>query len=189
MSAIGDNSGPVAKEDMDVLWAIHTRKVRKAKEAIQAAQADLKKCLDDVKNDKFDKKEIADYVDIITSGDQKKHVDKFNMMKRNREKLGLIPKPGKDLFADRVTREQQIDTDGYECGLNDLDRVSRHTGGSSEDKIWLAAYDRGHAKYSERWEVVLAAIEAARAAQQAASTKVAPPFRGDGDPFSITPIH
>lgn len=183
-ASAGHNVGAVSPEDMDVLWAIHTRNVRKAKEKIKAAQADLKKSLDDAKNDKFDKKEITDYVDVMTSDDQKKHVDKFNMMKRNRVKLGLIPDDrGGDLLTDRASREQLIDADGYECGLNGLDRVSRHTAGSTEDKVWLAAYDRGAAKYKDRWEVVAAAMEAARAAEEAASSREEPPATGD-DPFS-----
>lgn len=183
MTAAGHNAGTVSPEDMDVLWAIHTRKVREAKDAIKRAQDNLKDVLADVKNDKFDKKEIVDYVDLITSDDQKKHVDKFNMLRRNREKLGLIPPQSKDLFGDRATREQQIDTDGYECGLNGLDRVSRHTAGGTEDRIWLDAYDRGVAKYSERWEIVAAAMEAARQKEEAASSKEEPPVTSGDDPF------
>lgn len=183
MTAAGHNAGTVSPEDMDVLWAIHTRKVREAKDAIKRAQAHLKVCLDDVKNDKLDKKEVLDFVEIITSDDQKKHVTKFEMMRRNREKCGMIPPRGKDLFDDRATREMQIEADGYEAGLIGLDRVSRHTGGSTEDKIWLAAYDRGAAKYSERWEIIAAAMEAARQTEQAASSKEEPPVADGSDPF------
>lgn len=176
-AAAGHNSKGVSEEDKDVLLAIHTRKIKAAREAKQAASALEKSIEKDIKNDGFVVKEVRDYVDVLLSEDQKKHVDKFNMMRRNREKLGLIPKQGKDLFDDRVTREQQIDADGYEAGLNGLEKNPRHAAPGSEEKVWMAAYDRGRTKYEERWPIVLAAMEAAR------DGKV-PPDKSE-DPFAF----
>lgn len=175
MPAIGDNSRGVSEEDKDVLLAIHTRKIITARRQKKAAEAAEKAVLADAKNDGFVVKEIKDYVDVITSDDQKKRVDNFNMMRRNLEKVGAIPPQSKDLFADRVTREQQIESDGFQCGLNALEKVSRHTAGTDEDRLWLDAYERGKAKYDDRWEIVLAAMEAAKSKEE-------PPADGD-DPF------
>lgn len=175
MTAVGGhNSKGVSEEDMDVLLAIHTRKLRAAREAKKAAAALEKQHLADAKNDGFSTKEITDYLDVMLSDDQKKIVDKFNMMRRNREKLGVIPPQAKDLFSDRVTREQQIDRDGFETGLNGMDRNPRHTSGADEESVWYAAYDRGRAKYDERWEIVLEAMKTA-------NSKEEPP--SDADPF------
>lgn len=57
------------------------------------------------------------------------------MMKRNRIRLGLVSDHGGDLLSrdDRAARLQLIDADGYEAGLNGLDRVSRQTAGSDEE--------------------------------------------------------
>ncbi|MBZ5761555.1 hypothetical protein LAV84_18435 [Rhizobium sp. VS19-DR104.2] len=155
---------------------------RLAKKEVAALE---NKHLADAKTDGFDVKEIKDYIDVMLSDDQKKHVDKFNMMRRNREKLGVIPRQAKDLFSDRVTREQQIDRDGFETGMNGLERYPRHVSGADEERVWLTAYDRGRAKYDDRWEVVLAAMEAARVAEQAAKTGHEPPTKSE-NPFAFT---
>ena len=177
MTTAGHNSRGVSDEDLDVLLAIHTRKIRAAREAEKAA-ADLRKAHEkDAKTDGFDVKEIKDYLDVMLSEDQQKHIKQFEMMERNRVKLGAIPPRAKDLFGDRVTREQQIDRDGYEAGLNELERKPRHTRGGSEDDVWYAGYDRGRAKYKDRWEVVLAAMQAARSKEE-------PPASPDSDPFA-----
>ncbi|MQB09551.1 hypothetical protein DXT96_06740 [Agrobacterium sp. ICMP 6402] len=180
---VGHNIGDLSEKDAGILWAIHTRKVRSIKDQIKALNADLKDQMADAKSDGFDKKEIADYVDVMTSDDQKKHVDKFNMMKRNRIRLGLIPdNNGKDLFQDRASREQMIDADGYECGLNGFERVSRHTAGSDEDKLWLAAYQRGQSAYAADWQRVMEEKQARRAAADQAASKETPAPPG-GNPF------
>lgn len=181
----GHKVGSISDEDMDVLLAIHTRKLRADREAKKAAADTEKKHLADAKNDGFDVKEINDYLDVMLSDDQQKIVKKFDMMRRNREKLGAIPPQPKDLFSDRVTREQQIDRDGYEAGMNGLERNPRHTRGGSEDEVWYAGYDRGRSKYSDRWEIVLAAMEAARVAEEAAKTGIEPPTKSE-NPFSFT---
>lgn len=174
----------ISEQDMDVLLAIHTRKLVKARDAKKAA-ADLEKSIEkDLKNDGFDAKEVRDYLDVMLSDDQQKHVKKFNMMERNRVKLGVIPPRGKDLFDDRATREQQIDADGYETGLNGLDRKPRHTRGGSEDTVWYAAYDRGRAKYNDRYEIILAAMEADRKDEQAAKAGVVAPTNSE-NPFDF----
>lgn len=175
----------VSEEDMDVLLAIHTRKLITDRVAKKAASDLEKKHEADAKNDGFDIKEIKDYLDVMLSDDQQKIVKQFNMMRRNREKLGAIPPQGKDLFSDRVTREQQIDRDGYEAGLNGLERNPRHTRGGTEDDVWYAGYDRGRAKYGDRYEIILAAMEAAKAAEEAAKTGHEPPTKS-ADPFSFT---
>lgn len=178
----GHNSRGISEEDMEVLLSIHTRKLISARQAKKAA-VDLEKAIEkDVKNDGFDAKEVRDYLDVMLSDDQQKHVKKFNMMERNRVKLGVIPPRGKDLFDDRVTREQQIERDGYETGMNGLERKPRHTRGGSEDTVWYGGYDRGRKKYDDRYKPVLAAMEAARAAEAAAKSNEEPPATGD-DPF------
>ncbi|OWV62557.1 hypothetical protein ATY75_12090 [Rhizobium sp. N122] len=184
-TAAGHKAGKISEEDMDVLLAIHTRKLCADREAKKAAAALETKHLADAKNDGFDVKEIKDYLDVMLSDDPKKIVDKFGMMRRNREKLGVIPPQAKDLFSDRVTREQQIDRDGYEAGLNGLERNPRHTRGGTEDDVWYAGYDRGRSKYEGRWEIVLAAMEAARVAEETAKTGVEPPTKSE-NPFAFT---
>jgi len=184
MTTAGHNSGTVSQEDLDVLWAIHTRNVRMEKEAAKAANDRMKAHLADAKNDGFDRKEVLDYVDVMTSDDQKKHLDKFNMMKRNRIRLGLIHDHGGDLLArdDRAARLQLIDADGYEAGLNGLDRVSRQAAGSDEDRVWLDAYQRGQNKYGENWQRVMEEKIARQKAADQANSKEEPP--SDGDPFA-----
>jgi hypothetical protein len=179
----GHNSGEVKKEDLDVLWAIHTRDIVAEKAKIKAANQRIKEILSDAKNDKFERKEILDYVEVMTSDDQKKHVDKFNMMKRNRVRLGLITDHGNDLLSrdDRAARLQLIDADGYEAGLNGLDRVSRQTGGSDEDRAWLDAYQRGQNRYGQNWQRVMEEKQARRAAASAAADKESPPEPDEDD--------
>lgn len=174
-AAAGHNS--ISAEDKEVLLAIHVRKIIADRRAKKEA-ADLEKAHEkDAKADGFDVKEIRDYLDVMLSNDQQKHVKKFEMMRKNREKLGVIPPRAKDLFDDRVTREQQIDRDGYEAGMHELERKPRHTRGGSEDDVWYAGYDRGRARYKDRWEIVLAAMEAAK------SGKV--PADQSEDPFAF----
>jgi uncharacterized protein (UPF0335 family) len=174
----------ISEADKAILWSIHTRKVRELK----AKAKEIKKLIDDqtadAKNDGFDKKEVLDYVDVMTSDDQKKHITKFNMMKRNRIRLGLIPDDrGGDLLADRATREQLIEADGYECGLNGFERVSKQSAGSADDKLWLKAYQRGQDDYGQNWQRVMEEKKARREAEEAASSKESPPATGE-DPFS-----
>jgi hypothetical protein len=184
MAAAGHNSGEISQDDLDVLWAIHTRNVLKLKEQRKEIDEALKAELVDAKNDGFDRKEIVDYVDVMTSDDQKKHVDKFNMMKRNRERLGLIPRAsGRDLFEDRATKEQLIDADGYECGLNALPKNPRHTSGADQERIWMDAYQRGYKKHWDNWQRVTEEKIARRAAAEAAKSNEEPPPAAGDDPF------
>jgi uncharacterized protein (UPF0335 family) len=175
-------AGEISDADKAILWSIHTRKVRDIQAKVKLLGADLKDEMVDAKNDGFDKKEILDYVEVMTSDDQKKHVDKFNMMKRNRIRLGLIPDDtGGDLLTDRASREQLVEADGYECGLNGFERVSKQAAGSAEDRLWLAAYQRGQNDYGANWQRVMEEKQARKAATEAASSKEEPP--STGDPF------
>jgi uncharacterized protein (UPF0335 family) len=175
----------ISDADKAVLWSIHTRKIREMKAKVKDLNNQIKDQTADAKNDGFDKKEILDYVEVMTSDDQKKHVDKFNMMKRNRIRLGLIPDDrGGDLLTDRASREQLIDADGYECGLNGFERVSKMSAGSPEDKLWLSAYQRGQNDYGANWQRVMEEKQARRAAEDAAKSNEEPPAKPGSDPFA-----
>ncbi len=184
MAKAGHNIATISEADKAVLWSIHTRKIREMKAKIKELNKQISDQTADAKNDGFDKKEILDYVEVMTSEDQKKHIDKYNMMKRNRIRLGLIPDDrGGDLLTDRASREQLIDADGYECGLNGFERVSKMAAGSSDDKLWLAAYQRGQNDYGANWQRVMEEKQARRAAAEAVNSREEPPASGD-DPFS-----
>lgn len=181
------NIATISEADKAILWSIHTRKVRELKAQAKEITKQIADQTADAKNDGFDKKEILDYVDVMTSDDQKKHITKFNMMKRNRIRLGLIPDDrGGDLLADRATREQLIEADGYECGLNGFERVSKQSAGSPDDKLWLLAYHRGQDDYGLNWQRVMEEKKARREAQDAANSKESPPASPTDDPFAMS---
>jgi uncharacterized protein (UPF0335 family) len=176
----------VSEADKAILWSIHTRKVREMKAKIKELNKQIADQTADAKNDGFDKKEILDYVEVMTSDDQRKHIKTFEMMKRNRIRLGLIPDDrGGDLLADRASREQLIEADGYECGLNGFERVSKMDAGSADDKLWLAAYQRGQNAYAANWQRVMEEKQARRAAEDATKTGREPPTKSE-NPFAFT---
>lgn len=128
---------------------------------------------------------MKDFIDCMTTDDPQKKVDNFNMLKRNRIRLGLITDDRKgDLLADRVTNEQMIYAAGVEAGLAGLDRVSKKYGaGSTEDKTWLSGWDEGQRIARENLQ---SAMEKRNAAKQKA-THEEPPASFGSDPFAMAP--
>ncbi|NTJ00325.1 hypothetical protein G6L07_08305 [Agrobacterium rhizogenes] len=181
MTATAGHNTTLNDEENQALWGHHVRRrlahKRKSDELADEGK-DLKK---DAKNDGFSEAEIKDFIDCMTTDDPQKKVDNFNMLKRNRIRLGLINDDRKgDLLADRVTNEQMIFAAGVEAGLAALDRVSKkYAGGSPEDRAWLDGYDEGQRIARDNLQ---SAMEKRNAAKQA-TTNEAPPADGD-DPFS-----
>lgn len=177
---IGDNT-KLNDEERQALWGHHVRRriaIHGEREAVKAKETEAKK---DAKNDGISEQEMKDFLDCMLSDDPQKKVDNFNMLKRNRIRLGLIQDDRKgDLLADRVTNEQMIYAAGVEAGLAALDRVSKkYAAGSPEDRAWLDGYDEGQRIARENLQ---SAMEKRNAAKQAA-TNEEPPADGD-DPFS-----
>lgn len=142
-AAIGDNS-KLTEEERQALWSHHIRRKLAHRRKTEEHKADGKKLDADAKNDGFSKAELDDFLDLMTTDDPQKKVDKFNMLKRNRIRLGLIADDrNADLLADRVTNEQMIFAAGVEAGLAALDRVSKYGAASPEDKAWLSGWDEG----------------------------------------------
>jgi hypothetical protein len=180
MSAVGHNT-TLNDEERQALWGHHVSKKLAIRRAMESLKADGKKLDADAKNDGFSKAELDDYLDCMTTDDPQKKVDKFNMLKRNRIRLGLIQDDRRgDLLADRVTNEQMIYAAGVEAGLAALDRVSKkYQAGSTEDKAWLSGWDEGQRIARENLQ---SAMEKRNAAKQA-STNEEPPADPDRDPF------
>ncbi len=180
MTAVGHNTALNAEEHQ-ALWSHHIRKKLDLHRRLAELKADEKKIDADLKNDGFSKSEMKDYIDCMTTDDPQKKVDNFNMLKRNRVRLGLIQDDrGADLLADRVTTEQMIYAAGIEAGLAALDRVSKkYQAGSTEDRAWLDGYDEGQRIARENLQ---SAMEKRNAAKQAAANEE-PPADPDRDPF------
>jgi hypothetical protein len=144
MTAAAGHNSKLTEQEHQALWGHHIAKrvgLQRRKDELKAEEDKLKA---DSKNDGFSEKEIKDYLDCMLSTDKQKKVDQFNMMKRNRIRLGLIQDDrNADLLADRVTTEQMIFAAGVEAGLAALDRLSKYSGGSSEDQTWLSGYEEG----------------------------------------------
>lgn len=131
-------------EERQALWGHHVSKKLAIRRRLEALKAEAKKLDADAKNDGLSKTELDDFLDCMLTDDPQKKVEKFNMQKRNRIRLGLIADDRKgDLFADRVTTQEMIYAAGIEAGLAALDRVSKHAGGSDEDRAFLDGYDEG----------------------------------------------
>jgi hypothetical protein len=144
MTATAGHNSQLTEEERQALWAHHIRNrigVHRENEALKAKEKALKA---DAKNDGISEKELKDFLDCMLTDDPQKKVDQFNMLKRNRIRLGLIADDRKaDLLADRVTNEQMIFAAGVEAGLAALDRVSKYGAASPEDQAWLSGYDDG----------------------------------------------
>lgn len=138
------NTTELTEQERQALWGHHIKRALSVRRQMDELKASAKKNATDAKNDGFSKAEIDDFLDLMTSDDPQKKVDKFNMMKRNRIRLGLIQDDRKgDLLADRVTNQEMIYAAGVEAGLAALDRVSKYAGGSDEDRAFLDGYDEG----------------------------------------------
>lgn len=138
------NTTELTEQERQALWGHHIRRQLATRRKLDEIKAEAKKNTADAKNDGFSKAELDDFLDLMTTDDPQKKVEKFNMMKRNRIRLGLIQDDRKgDLLADRVTNQEMIYAAGVEAGLAALDRVSKYSGGSDEDRAFLDGYDEG----------------------------------------------
>ncbi len=175
---IGDNSDKAA-QDRRILFAYYHRKDREIAQRIRALQEEKKANRQNAKASGFAAQKLDHYLKAFEAEDQQKAVDKLNSDRENLGWLGLIAdNPKGDLLADRATDEQMIQAKGFHAGLTGLDRVSGYGGGSSEDRLWLEAYDAGRSEYDTVLPGLMARIEAK-------ASKEAPPSDEDGDPFSI----
>lgn len=179
MTAIGDNS-KLTEQEQQALWAHHIRRAVAVRRQMDELKTEAKENAKDAKNDGISKAEIDDFISLMLSDDPQKQVDKFNMHKRNRIRLGLIPDDrNADLLADRVTNLEMIFAAGVEAGLAALDRVSNQNAGSDEDRAFLDGYDQGQAIARDH---LFSAMEK----RNAAKTKEAPEPDGS-DPFVVEP--
>ena len=176
MTGMGDNS-KLTEQEHQALWGHHIRRALAARAKMDAAKDEAKENVKDAKIDGFSKAEIDDFIVLMKTDDPQKKVDKFNMMKRNRIRLGLIQDDGNaDLLSDRVTSLEMIFASGVEAGLAALDRVSKHSGGSDEDRAFLDGYDEGQ-------KIARDNLQSAMEKRNAAKSKEAPEPDGD-DPFA-----
>lgn len=170
MTTAGHNS-QLTDEERQALWGYHVQKrvaLRREGEAVKAREATAKK---DSKNDGISEQEMKDFLDCMLSDDKQKKVDQFNMLKRNRIRLGLIVDDSKgDLLADRVTTEQMIFAAGVEAGLAALDRVSKYGAASSEDKTWLSGWDEGQRIARDNLQSAMEKRNAAKTNEEPVST-------------------
>lgn len=144
MTAAAGHNSKLTDEERQALWGHHVSRKLSLRRRMDELKAEDKKLTADAKNDGVSKAELDDYLDCMLTDNPQKNVDKFNMQKRNRIRLGLIMDDRKgDLFADRVTTQEMIFTSGVEAGLAALDRVSKHAAGSDEDRAFLDGYDEG----------------------------------------------
>lgn len=173
------NSTELTEEERQALWGHHIKKALAVRRQINELKAVAKKNASDAKNDGFSKAELDDFLDLMTTDDPQKKVDKFNMLKRNRIRLGLIQDDRKgDLFADRVTTQQMIFAAGVEAGLAALDRVSKYAAGSDEDRAFLDGYDDGQ-------RIARDNLQAAMEKKNRERSKEEPAPSGENDPFDV----
>lgn len=174
---VGHNSKELTAQEKMALWGHHVSKRVELKRRQDALKAEESKLKADTKNDGLPEKEIKDYLDCMFSTDKQKKVEQFNMMKRNRIRLGLIHDDrNEDLLADRVTNEQMIFAAGTEAGLAAVDRASPYAPASTEDKTWLSGYDDGQRIMRDNLQAAMEKKLAQRTKEEVAPT-------GD-DPFS-----
>ncbi|AXV15096.1 hypothetical protein CYG48_04905 [Neorhizobium sp. SOG26] len=178
MTAQAGHNSKLTDQENQALWGHHVSKrvaLQRRKDELKAEEDKLKA---DSKNDGLAEKEIKDFLDCMLSKDKQKKIDQFNMQKRNRIRLGLIPDDrNADLLADRVTSEQMITAAGIEAGLAAIDRASPYAPASSEDRTWLAGYDEGQRIARENLQSAMEKRNAAKSKEEAPS---------DGDPFADT---
>lgn len=166
MTTAGHNS-KLTEQEKQALWGHHVRHKLAHKRAQEELKADGKKLDADAKNDGFSKAELDDFIDLMTTTDQQKKVDKFNMLKRNRIRLGLIHDDRKgDLLSDRVTSLEMLFAAGVEGGLAALERVSKHAPGSDEDRAYLDGYDQGQKIQRENLQAAMEKSMAARSKEE-----------------------
>ena len=112
------------------------------------------------------------YLKSFMAEDHQKPVDKHRSERQNLIWLGYIHEdPQGDLLADRVSSEQLIAAKGFQAGINNLERASGYSGGSSEDRTWLDSYDAGRREYAATWPEVEAEIRAVLSKEEAPSSE------------------
>lgn len=175
---IGDNS-KLTEEEKQALWGHHVRNrigVIREMDEVKAREKAFKK---DAKNDGISEKELKDFLDCMLTDDPQNKVDQFNILKRNRIRLGLIPDDrNADLLADRVTNLEMIYAAGVEKGLAALDRITRYAAGSDEANEELRGYDDGQRIARENLQSAMEKKLWDRS-KEAAPADGADPFSGD----------
>lgn len=172
MNATAGHNSQLTDEERQALWGYHVQKrvvLHRDREALKSRETSAKK---DAKNDGISENEMKDFLDCMLSDDKQKKVDQFNMLKRNRIRLGLITDDRKgDLLTDRVTTEQMIFAAGVEAGLAALDRVSKYAGASTEDQTWLAGWDDGQRIARDNLQSAMEKRNAAKTNEEPMSTE------------------
>lgn len=177
MTTEGHNS-TLSESDRRVLFAHFHRKDLALELERKRIAEDKKANRQNAKAVGFTSAKLDHYLKSFLAEDQQKPVDKLRDERQNLEWLGLIPATtGKDLLAqvDRVDGEAMIRAKGHHAGLTGMDRVSGYDGGSSDDKLWLEAYDLGRQEYETKLPEIWSRIEQM-------SSKEEPEPDGD-DPF------
>ncbi|MFP5078281.1 hypothetical protein ACLE20_13315 [Rhizobium sp. YIM 134829] len=178
-TAVGHNS-KLTEQEHQALWGHHVSKKVDLRRRMDDLKAEEKKLDADLKNDGFSKAEVKDYLDCMLSDDKQKKVENFNMLKRNRIRLGLIPDDrNADLLADRVTTQEMIFASGVEAGLAGLNDTTRYAKGSDEERAYLDGYAEGQRIARENLKSAMDKRNAAKAA----NANEAPAADG-GDPFA-----
>ena len=175
MSASMGHNSELTEQERQALWGHHVKKRIEIIRELEAIKAREKLLKADAKNDGVSEKELKDFLDCMLTDDPQKKVDQFNMLKKNRIRLGLIMDDrGADLLADRVTTEQMIYAAGVEAGLAGLNDACKHTVGSSDYSVWRDGYAEGQS-------ILMENIKSAMEKTNAARSKEAPP--SEEDPF------
>lgn len=180
-ATVGDNSK--AERQRRVQFSYYHQKDRELAAQIRALGEQKKSNRQNAKAAGFPAAKLDHYLKSFLAEDQQKPVDKLKSETENLAWLGLIPDQSikGDLFAasgDRVDKEQMIQAKGFHAGLNNLDRASGYSGGSSEDRMWLESYDAGKREYDTEIPDILARAEAARTKEEAPVTE------SGADPFA-----
>lgn len=164
-AAIGDNQK--AERERRVQFSYYHQKDRGIAAQIKALNEEKKANRQNAKAAGFPAQKMDHYLKSFLAEDQQKPVDKHRSERENLIWLGLIhDDPQGDLLSDRASGEQLIQAKGFHAGLNNLDRVSGYSGGSSEDKMWLESYDAGKKEYAETWPEIEAKMRAVMSKQE-----------------------
>lgn len=171
------NDTQKAERERRVMFSHYHQKDRDIAAQIRALNEIKKSNRQNAKASGFPAAKLDHYLKSFLAEDHQKPVDKLKSERENLIWLGYIhDDPQGDLLADRASGDQLIQAKGFHAGLNNLDRMSGYSGGSSEDKLWLESYDAGKREYETEIPDILARIEAARTNEEPAPS-------GD-DPFA-----
>ncbi|MCZ4500984.1 MAG: hypothetical protein JWQ74_3539 [Marmoricola sp.] len=158
-ATMGDNLK--AERERRVQFSYYHQKHRDLEAKRKAIAEEIKEVKLNAKASGFPSAKLDHYLKSFQAEDNQKPVDKHRSERENLIWLGLLHEdPQGDLLADRASGEQLIQAKGFHAGLNNLERMSHYTGGSSEDRMWLESYDAGRKEYVETWPEVEAKIRA-----------------------------